>query len=292
MSKKEIIHRKQLLRAAVLLALGTATTSAVYAAVTANNANFTMLAGAGGTVGGANDVAFIWDGTLNDDPATAVSNASIESITPTAFFGLNWTAYNVKIYGPGSYTISTTDVAGSADCPYGLTTCASGLTDYSVNVSAGQIMAHMKFAYGNTEGIDVINVWVPGDWTALNPNTIRDNTIFTGPEGTYSGPVYGLVSTDWNGDNIAGGGMVDGPFPGFNANFNVNAGGAVTLTCPPNCPPPETQITTPEPSTASGCSMTGSSPSSVTQGADWWIVAGFLTWLGVLRMRVKRKTKS
>ena len=55
-------------------------------------------------------------------------------------------------------------------------------------------------------------------WTTLNAG----NPIFTGRGGTYSGPTYSWVSTDWDGDSIAGGSMIDGPFKGFNANFNVN----------------------------------------------------------------------
>jgi hypothetical protein len=288
MSKKETALKKHSLHIAVLIALGAAS-SAAYAAVTASNGNFTMLDGTGALVGGTNDVNFTWDGTLNTDPATAVSNATITSAGSTPFFGLVWTAYDVKVYGPGSYTLSTVDTPGSVDCPYPGLTCVSGTSPndhYNVTVPAGAIMAHMKFAWGTTQGIDVVNVWEPGSWTTLNPTS----SIYNGPNGTYTGPVYGLVSTDWDNSGKAGSGMIDGPFPGFSANFNVNPGGAVTPTCPPSCPPPETQLTATSPNMP-GCSIS-STPVNTTERADWWLVAGFLAWLGIIRARLKRQTKS
>lgn len=277
---KIVIHRKHMLRVAVLLALGT-TVSAVYAA-TSNN-NFTMLDTTGSTVGGTNDVVFSWDGSLNTNPATAVSNATLSSATP--FFGLNWTAHNVKIYGPGTYTLSTVDTLGSADCP-GAQTCVSA-GDYNVTVAPGQIMAHMKFAWGATQGIDVVDVWETGNWTILNPS----DSIFTGPGGTYSGPSYSRTSIDWNADGNAGAGMIDGPFSasgGFSANFNVSVVGGEGI---PEIPV-ETQLTTTEPSTAGGGCSINSMPSSAMERADWWIVVGFLAWLGAIRRQFSRQTLS
>ena len=206
--------KRSILATAVVLSLGA---GAAQAATTTNN-NFTMLDSAGMLVGGTNSVVFTWDGTLNTDPNTAVSNASLVSSAP--FFGLSWTAHNVKLYGAGSYTLSTADVLGSADCPT-MANCVSG-GSYNVTVAPGQVMAHMKFAWGATQGIDVVNVWEAGDWTSLNPG----NPIFTGQggaNGTYIGPYYQLTSIDWDGNGIAGAAMIDGPFQGFNANFNVNA---------------------------------------------------------------------
>jgi hypothetical protein len=255
------------------------------AASSTSNNNFTMLDNTGAAVGGTNDVIFTWNGTLNTDPATAVSNATITSAGPTPFFGLVWTAYDVKVYGPGNYTLSTVDTLGSIDCPYVGLTCVSG-GNYNVSVPSGAIMAHMKFAWGATQGIDVVNVWKPGDWTVLNGS----NPIYTGSGGTYTGPVYGLTSVDWDGDGKTGAGMIDGPFQGYNANFNVNPGGAVTPTCPPSCPPPETQLTATSPNMP-GCSIS-STPVNTTERADWWLVAGFLAWLGIIRARLKRQTKS
>ncbi len=278
MRKKVITLRKRSLHAAVLLALSAA--SSVGYAATSNN-NFTMLDSTGAVVGGTNDVNFSWDCTLNTNPSTAVSNATMTSAGPTPFFGLVWTAYDVKVYGPGSYTLSTADTAPSAGCPYGLATCASG-GNYSVTVPSGSIMAHMKFAWGTTEGIDVVDVWQPGSWAVLNPTS----PIFTGTGGTYSGPTYSQVSTDWDGDTYAGGRMIDGPFSGFSANFNVSIVGGVGT---PEIPT-ETQLTATSPGTG-GCSIS-LTPINATQRADWWLVAGFVTWLGVIRFRLKRQAKS
>ena len=287
MSKREIITKRKL-NTAMLLAVGTVS-SPLYAAVTASNSNFTMLSPAGASVtGGANDVAFTWDGTLNTSTAIAVSNATLTSNTP--FFGLPWTAYNVKVYGPGTYTVSTADAVGGSGCPTVVNpaNCASA-GNYNVTVNPGQIMAHMKFAYGSTEGIDVINVWVPGDWTTLNGNLIYTQT----PQGrgVYTGPIYSLVSIDGDGDNVPGAQMLDGPFQGFNANFSVNAGGNVAS--PPPCVDfticPSDIIDAPSPNT--GCAI---SPSAVNalERADWGLLAGFLAWLGAIRMRFKRPDQS
>lgn len=215
-----MIHFKKMLTcSAIVMAMSGAP---VHAATTFNN-NFTMLAGNGGIVGGTNDVTFTWDGTLNTNPATAVVNATITSNTP--FFGVPWQAYDIKIYGPGTYALSTADTPGGPGCPTTGGTCAGDGSvsggapgTYNVTTNANQIMAHMKFAWNGTQGIDVIDVWQAGSWTTLNAS----NPIFKGLGGAYSGPAYSLISTDWNGDGVAGGGMIDGPFSGFNANFNVN----------------------------------------------------------------------
>lgn len=207
--------KRSVLASAVIMCLSSGAAQAVS---TVNN-NFTMLDSAGSLVGGTNNVVFSWDGTFNTDPTTAVSNATLSSSTP--FFGLNWTAYNVKIYGSGTYSLSTADLLGSPDCPYVGLTCASG-GNYNVTVGPDQTMVHMKFGWGSTQGIDVVNVWEAGSWTSLNPG----NPIFSGQggaNGTYIGPYYQLTSTDWDGNGIAGAAMIDGPFQGFNANFNVNA---------------------------------------------------------------------
>jgi hypothetical protein len=247
-----------------------------------------MLDPTGAGVGGANDVIFNWNGSLNTDPLTAVSNATITSATP--FFGQNWTAYQVKIYGPGSYTISTEDHLGGPGCPDLGKACAgagaigSGINEpgtYNVNVGAGEIMAHMKFDWGVTQGIDVINVWRTGNWTTLN-----SSPIFTGPGGTYSGPSYSRVSTDWDSNSIAGIGMVDGPFINFSANFNVSVAGGEGIPEPPV----ETKIHASTPGTA-GCSLSAS-PVDAMERADWWLVAGFLAWLGAIRLRHRRQRKT
>ena len=44
-------------------------------------------------------------------------------------------------------------------------------------------------------------------------------------------------------------------------------------------------------SSTSGCSLTTGSANPAERG-DWWLVAGFLAWLGALRMRIKRQAQS
>lgn len=245
------------------------------AVATVNN-NFTMLDGNGDMVGGTNDVTFDYNGTPNTNTATAVVNATLVSAGPWPFFGQPWTAYQVKVYGPGSYTISTADTPGSAGCPYSKPTCASG-GNYTVTVAAGRLMAHMKFAWGTQEGIDVIDVWPSGSWTTLNAGY----PIWTGRGGTYTGPTYDRVSIDWDGNGIPGGAMIDGPFTGFNANFNVNIAASGTGT--------GTTALTSDPRTAAdpsvpGCSITSTS-TPLTRHVEWWLVAGFLAWLGIVQRR-------
>lgn len=244
--------------------------------------NFTMLDVAGTLVGGTNDVTFAWDGTLNTDPATAIENASIVSAGPTPFFGQNWTAYNVKIYGEGTYLISTVDDASDGDCPFAGMTCVSGSGNnatYSVTVGPGQIMAHMKFAWGATQGIDVVDVWQAGDWTDVNPNS----QIWTFGGGSYRGPTYDYVSVDWDGDGVAGAGMIDGPFQGYRANFNVMRSGAGSGTSERV---PESR-TAPDSKKMPGCTIS-TRPISPLERGDWWLVGGFIAWLAWVRRRSQK----
>lgn len=100
----------------------------------------------------------------------------------TPFFGLLWNAHDGVLYGEGTHTI---DASNAQD----------GSNMFSFTVGAGQVGGHILFNWGATTDIDVVNVW------------------------DVAGGVY--TSTDVDGDGILGLGMVDGAFPGFNANFNV-----------------------------------------------------------------------
>lgn len=271
--------------ATVTLTVGTGTGEfmiTTQAAAGAAGSNFTMFDPTGGVVGGTNDVEFDWDGSTNTDPNTAVVNATLVSAGPTPFFGQNWLAYNVKVYAPGVYTLSTTDSAGDGDCPFPagqFASCVSG-SDYMVTVGAGQLMAHMKFAWGSTQGIDVVVVWEAGDWMVLNPGRL----IWSGPGGTYGGPTYGHVSTDWDGDGLPGGRMIDGPFVGYSANFSVvPTGTGEEIPLIPDLRTVETTSKTP------GCSISTLEVSPLDRG-DWWLVAGFIGWLAWLRRRAQKQS--
>ena len=113
-----------------------------------------------------------------------------EIASTQAFFGLFWDAHTITIYDePGTYTKDT----------------GNGI--YTFTVDPGQIGGHLLFDWGASADIDVVNVWDVG--------------------ANADGPVY--TSTDWDGDGILGGAMIDGAFIGFSANFNL--GGAPTLQC-------------------------------------------------------------
>lgn len=181
------------------------------AAVSTINNNFTMLDSTGAVTGGTNDVAFTWDETFKTSVAAVgqTSNATLSS--PTPFFGQNWTAHDVAIYAPGTYTIFT-------GCPSGAPGCGVG-TSYTLTVGAGQVGGHMLFDWGPNINIDVIQLW-------------NNNQAF-GPSPFYSGaanPAGNSASTVWDGmsidtdqdaDVFNGTQMIDGPFVGFSANFNV-----------------------------------------------------------------------
>ena len=85
--------------------------------------NFTMLDPGGNTFGGTNDVVFVWDGvTFNtDETDNNFGVMTIASNRPQPFFGFPWTAHNVRVYGPGTYSFDTTCTvaqleAGVSDC--------------------------------------------------------------------------------------------------------------------------------------------------------------------------------
>jgi len=127
-------------------------------------------------------------GTVGTD--TTVTGAigggtwSVASTTP--FFGLTWTAHSGTTFGPGTYSFDTIE----------------GGTYTGIVVGAGQVGGHILFDWGTTADIDVINVW-----------DVTDNG-----DGTFS-----YFSTDVDGDGYRGLGMIDGAFPGFNANFDMTA---------------------------------------------------------------------
>ncbi len=188
------------------------------------NNNFTMLDSLNNPLGGANDVNFIWDGTMKTSVAASgqISNATISSTCP--FFGFTWNAHDVAIYGPGTYTVYT-------DCPAGSPGCGVG-TPITFTVGAGEIGGHLLFNWASTKDTDVVNVW-------------KQNAVFA-PSPLYAGgcgfnsaaTVWGWMSKDPNGDGVNGYPMADGPFMGTNANFNLNGGNNLcfSATCNDNNP--------------------------------------------------------
>ena len=237
------------LAAAIVLALSSATASAEMFELGGGANNFTMLTPAGGRVGGTNDVTVMWDGTFNDSVATAVTNMTISS--PTEFFNALWSAHDVQVFGPGSYTfeaclddgskIGTTPCGNPNYDPTDLSTITNPLT---MNVAEGQVGVHMLFDWNGSNNIDVVNVWDmnavwgygPNDGTNTSvlevgvdylicsalPNEAGCDQVLADAQALFD-TEWLFASTDVNGNGIPGHGMVDGPFVGFNANFNVSA---------------------------------------------------------------------
>ena len=104
-----------------------------------------------------------------------------EIASTQAFFGQFWDAHDITVY----------DAPGT----YTVDTLGGGI--YTFTVGAGQVGGHILFDWGVVTDIDVVNVW----------------DVAEGPR-TYT-------STDWDGDGILGGKMIDGAFVGFSANFNL-----------------------------------------------------------------------
>ena len=127
--------------------------------------------------------------TNNVDPdVTGDIGGGAWSVASTNLFsGLAWTAHDGTTFGPGTYTFDT--IQG------GIIT--------GVVVGAGQVGGHILFDWGATKDIDVVNVW-----------DVTGNDYFS-TDGIAGNPV--------NPDGIRGYGMIDGPFPGFNANFDFTA---------------------------------------------------------------------
>lgn len=144
-------------------------------------ANFSMYDSMGGVTGIFDDVS----GWVDYDAMTfGVSSAS-------PFFGQLWTASGGTLYNPGTYTVNVNGDGSDA---------TPGNENVTFTVGAGQMGGNIDFAWGPSSGIDVFMVW-----------DLVDNG-----DGTMN-----FVSTDFDGDGILGLKMVDGPFQGFSANFNL-----------------------------------------------------------------------
>lgn len=165
---------------AAAAALAFASTGALAAADNFTGGNFTMYDSTGAMVGNFNDI------TGFVDPVDMTWNVD----GSTAFFGGQWTASGGTLFGAGTHTVNVN--GDGADAP-------AGSENVQFTVGAGQVGGNINFAWGSTAGIDVFNVW-----------DIVDNG-----NGTYD-----WVSTDIDGNGTPGLGMADGPFPGFEANFN------------------------------------------------------------------------
>jgi hypothetical protein len=168
-----------------------------FSAASDSGSTFVMLDPTGSFVGGADDVFFSWDGSLYSDPVTQTQpNMFMGSAQPQPFFGFPWQAHDIRAFGPGDYTIPT----------------SRGNT-LNLHIAPNQIGAHMLFDWNNNNDIDVVLAWdIVGVFIGSTGVT---NDL--GSKGQY----FSLTSIDADGDGLSGVPMADGPFKGFNANFNI-----------------------------------------------------------------------
>lgn len=126
-------------------------------------------------------------GSLDPVPSAGPGNALS---SPQFFFGLPWSVYDIVTYDPGSYTVDTVE---------------GGIYNFTVN--PGQTGASMLFAWG------------PPSATSCG-QAVCDMDIVLVWDVDFDGNTT-LVSSDWDGDGIPGGAMIDGAFQGISANFDL-----------------------------------------------------------------------
>lgn len=145
-------------------------------------------------------------GFVNQDAGTwGVSSSAL-------FYGLNWTASGGQLYmTAGDYALDTATGAVSAAAPDN-----AGTADGSMHftIGANQVAGSINFAWGATTGIRVVNVW------DVNAN------------GSLTASFTGVP------------GMENGPFPGFNAAFNLTGANLIGSAVVPPPPPPVPEAST------------------------------------------------
>jgi hypothetical protein len=132
------------------------------------------------------------------------TNSGATLASPTPFYGSLWTTSNITLFNnPATSTTSNTYTFET--CPSDGSSLCTAPDPLSMTVPPGEIGAHMLFDWNINKNIDVVVVWKPSCGAAQ------------------------LVSTDPDGDGIIGTQMVDGPFKGMNAAFDLS-------TVPPSRP--------------------------------------------------------
>jgi len=233
--------RKAILASSITLSLGSVNAQAalvtnVFGPNTwsTDSANFTVLSPNGGVVGsGANDVVMAWNGNAFNASSDytgpgSIANVTISSATP--FFGHIWTAHDIQMFTPGSYSFDTTLGGGFPE---------SGTL--SATVGTGQLGMHLLWDWNGGLNMDIFVVFAQhtifgsGLLYSTEPKcssnytgTITKNCLDDSPNyGSAGAPtqnqMWMLASTDPDGDGIMGiPTAVGGPTAGFNYNFNAN----------------------------------------------------------------------
>ena len=170
-----------------------------------SNSNFTILDPSGIPLPEpAFDVSGSFDDSMlcDDVSCTLVGSMTLESNTP--FFGLFWTAHDIRVFTEGTYTFDTN--CTGADIAAGVTNCGGG-APLTLVVGPGQLGMHGLFDWGGALDTDVAVVW-----------NLFDTFPITGSQ------IWNLASVDGDGDGVPGIAIVDGPFggSGLNVNFNLD----------------------------------------------------------------------
>jgi len=240
--------QKTLIASGVALALGApAATAALVADVfgpydwSTDSANFTVLNPTGSTVGGTNDVNMAWDGNAynaSSDYTGPGSAVNMTASSTTAYIGKTWTAHDIQVFVPGSYSF---DVSAGDDPNDG------EVGSLNVTVGAGQLGMHMLWDWIGLVNVDIFMVWdqdsvfgagirrssqhfstAYGGFSNHCDNGDTANCLWDGPsfgpDGRPTGDeLWMLSSADGNGDGVIGIPMVDGgAFPGYTLSFNAN----------------------------------------------------------------------
>jgi hypothetical protein len=222
--------KKTVITTAVMAAMGAsmgvanAAQISVGTAFTTSFNNFTMLSGTGepSTIpssdgigigagnafgGGASNLTVSWDGSVYNASGDYGLAANMTITNAEAFFGHVWTASNVQVFAPGSYTMGGN----------------------TATVGAGELMAHMHFSWNTATGINVFQLWKTDAAACFGDCTTQLWTGGANPGGNTFGTTFAWSSIDTV--------MPDGPFAGSNANFNIQ-GSAVNLPAPAVVPIP------------------------------------------------------
>jgi hypothetical protein len=178
-------------------------------------ANFTMLQPGGGWTGGTNDVTMFWNGNGFNSDTDYTGPGSVSNVTafsPSTFFGANWTAHDIQVFVPGTYSFDTSLDGGAGNGANGE---AGTMT---VTVGSGQLGMHMLFDWNGNGNIDVFVVAQPG--SVYGAGMLNDGSTCTQPVSSggnincldVQNPVTGftpvanqvwtMATVDGNGDGV------------------------------------------------------------------------------------------
>ena len=244
--------------------------------------NFTMLTPTGTPFGGTNDVIYTWNGTTNTTVNGTNFNMTLASATPEPFFGFTWSAHDIRVFGgPATYVFNTGCTITELHNGVMPSACAVQGTPLTMTVGAGQLGALMLFDWHGNDNIYVADVWNQNAPWQSGPGT--KNGLWTGP--AWGGPAgymvdpattWAFASTPDTNNGINGTPMVNGPFVGFSANFNLDASDTCTVAASAPIQAQDTKV--------SGCSISAT-PVNPFKRSDWFILLGFVGWLGWWRRK-------